>query len=151
MISRRCIPQPCPLACAKGKINGRVAARDHIHDGACDLVQRYVIYTELPCEVGNIAYVFLVGFWCKKGFKLPFSIMHLTDVAQLLEGCNTPAHNWSLTWSIVDFLHADLARIASVNDTLIIFDGEELPFIIKNGPVFLDEAIDLVLYACVEV
>ncbi len=51
----------------------------------------------------------------------------------------------------MDFLHADRARIASVDDTLVIFDGHKLPFIVKNGPVFLDEAINLVSYACVEV
>ncbi len=115
------------------------------HDLARDLVQRYVIYTEPPHKVVDIADMFLVGFWCKKGFKQPFTIMDLT-----LEGCNALAHNWSLVWPIMDFLHADWARPASVNNTLVIFDGDELPFILKNGPVFLDEAIDLVPYARVE-
>ncbi len=96
MVSRRCIPQPYLLPRAKGKINHRVAAWDHIHDGVRDLVRRYVIYTEPPHKFGDIADVFLVGFWCKKGFKLPFFDVHLTDVAQLFVGCNTPAHNWSL-------------------------------------------------------
>ena len=112
------------------------------HDLVRDLVQRYVIYTEPPHKVVDIADMFLVGFQCKKGFKQPFAVVDLTNMAQLLEGCNALAHNWSLAWPIVDFLHADWARLASVDNTLVIFEGDKLPFIVKNGPVFLDEAID---------
>ncbi len=56
------------------------------HDGARDLVQRYVIYTEPPHKVRDIADVFLVESGRKKGFKQPFAIVDLTDMAQLLEG-----------------------------------------------------------------
>ncbi len=53
-------------------------------------------------------------------------------------------------WSILDFLNADWARRTSVDDTLVIFDGDELPLIVENGPVFLDEAINFILHTCVE-
>ncbi len=117
------------------------------HDLARDLVQRYVIYTELPHKVIDIADMYLVGFWCKKGFKQPLAVVDLTDMAQLLEDCNALVHNWSLAWPIVDFLHADWVHLASVDNTLVISDGYELPFIVKNRLVFLDEVIDLVPYA----
>ena len=47
----------------------------------------------------------------------------------------------------MDLLDADWARIASVNDALVILDGNKLSSIVKNGPVFLDQLIDLVLDA----
>ncbi len=51
----------------------------------------------------------------------------------------------------MDLLDADWACIASVDDALVILDGKELSSIVKNGPVFLDQSIDLVLDARVEV
>ncbi len=50
----------------------------------------------------------------------------------------------------MDFLNADWARCTSFDDALVIFDGDELPFIVENGPVFLDEAIDLILHIYVK-
>ena len=50
----------------------------------------------------------------------------------------------------MDLLNADWARRTSVNDTLVIFDGDELPFIVENGPVFLDEAINFISHIYVE-
>jgi hypothetical protein len=50
----------------------------------------------------------------------------------------------------LDFLHADWAHFSCVDDTLVIFDGDKLPFIVKKGSVFLDESINMVLHALVE-
>ena len=50
----------------------------------------------------------------------------------------------------IGFLNADWARRTSVDDTLVIFDGDELPFIVEIGPVFLDEVINFILHTCVK-
>ena len=50
----------------------------------------------------------------------------------------------------MDFLNADWACRTSVDDALVIFDGDELPFIVENRPVFLDEAINFILHTYVE-
>lgn len=150
MISGGCIPQPYPLPRAKSKVNSGVAACDGVNNRACDLVQRDVVDTEPPHEVGNIADMFLVGFRRKKSLEHPFAVVHLTDVTQFCEGRNTFAHNRSLAWSILYLFNADGASRTSVDDTLVILDGDELPFIVENQPVFLDKAIDLILHTRVE-
>ncbi len=94
--------------------------------------------------------MFLVGFRCEKSLEHPFAVVHLTDVTQFHESRNAFSHNRSLAWSVLDFLNADWARCTSVDDTLVIFDGNELPFIVENRPVFLDEAINFILHTRVE-
>ena len=71
--------------------------------------------------------------------------MNLTDATQFCKSRNAFSHNRSLARSVLDFLNADWARHTSVDDTLVIFDGDELPFIVKNGPVFLDEVINFMV------
>jgi len=50
----------------------------------------------------------------------------------------------------LDLLNANWARRTSVDDTLVIFDGDELPFIVENRPVFLDKAINFILHIYVK-
>ncbi len=116
-----------------------------------DLVQRNIINAKLPYKVSNIADVFLIGFWRKEGFKLPLAVMHLTDVANFFQCHNTLAHNMSLVRPVVDLFNADRAHSASVNNAPVILDGDKLSFIDKNGPIFLEQSIDLLLNTCREV
>jgi hypothetical protein len=139
------------LTVAKIKVDCRIALRFQIYNGARDLVQQNIINAKLPYKVSNIADVFLMGFWCKEGFQLPLAIVHLTDVANFLQHHDTLAHNRSLARPIVDLFNADGAHSASVDNALVILDGDKLSFIVKNGPIFLEQLIDLLLNTCGEV
>jgi hypothetical protein len=145
VVSRWCIPQPYPLTVAKSKVDCRIAAQYRIYNGVRDLVQRNIIEAKLPYKVSNIADVFLMGFWCKEGFKLPLAVVHLMDVANFFQRRNTLAHNRSLARPVVDLFNADTVRSASVNNALVILDGDKLSFIVKNEPIFLEQLIDLLL------
>ncbi len=96
-------------------------------------------------KVSNIADVFLMVFWRKEGFKLLLPIVHLTDVANFFQCRFTLAHNRSLAVPIVDLFNTDRARSASVDNALVILDGSKLSFIVENGPIFLEQSIDLLL------
>ncbi len=82
---------------------------------------------------------------------MPFAVVHLMDVANLFQCRNALVHNRSFVRAVVDFFYADRARTASVNDALVILDGNELSFIVKNRPVFLEQTVDLLLNVCGEV
>jgi hypothetical protein len=133
------------LTVTESKVDCRIAARYRIYNGARDLVQWNVINEKSPYKVSDIAGVFLMGFWCKEGFKLPLAVVHLTDVANLFQCRNTLAHNRSLACPIVDLFNADRVRSASVDNALVILDGDTLSFIVKNRPIFLEQLIDLLL------
>ncbi len=145
VVSQWCIPQPYPLTVAKSKVDCRIASGYQIYDGARDLVQRNIINAKSPYKVSNISDVFLMGFWRKEGFKLPLAVVHLTDVANFFQRRNTLAHNRSLVRLVVDLFNADRACSASVDNALVILDGDKLSFIVKNGPIFLEQLIDLLL------
>jgi hypothetical protein len=145
VVSRWCIPQPYPLTVAKSKVDCRIAVGYLIYDGARDLVQRNIINAKSPCKVSNIADVFLMGFWREEGFKLPLAVVHLTDVANFFQRWNTLAHNGYLARPVVDLFNADRACSASVDNALVILDRNKLSFIVKNGPIFLEQSIDLLL------
>ena len=51
---------------------------------------------------------------------------------------------YHLAWAIVDLLYADGTGGASVDDALVVLDGNELSFGIKNGPIALDKVIHLI-------
>ncbi len=51
----------------------------------------------------------------------------------------------------MDLFNADRAHSASVNNALVILDRDKLSFIVKNGPIFLEQSIDLLLNMCGEV
>ena len=73
------------------------------------------------------------------------------DMAKFCKRRDTLAHNWYLAWAIVDLLDADGMGVASVDDTLVVLDGNELSFVVKNGPIALDEAIHLIPDSAIEV
>ena len=72
-------------------------------------------------------------------------------MVKFFERHNTLAHNWYLTWAIVDLLDADGIVGVSVDDALVVLDGNELSFVVENGPLALDEEIHLILDSAIEV
>ena len=72
-------------------------------------------------------------------------------MVNFFERHNTLAHNWYLTWAIVDLLDADGTGGASVDDALVVLDWNELSFVVENGPRALDEAIHLIPDSAIEV
>jgi hypothetical protein len=85
----------------------------------------------------------LVGFWCKEGFEKPLATVDLAGVAKLCEGCNALPHDRDLAGAIVDLFNADGLGGARVNYARIILDWDELTFVIKDAPVLVKKAIDL--------
>jgi hypothetical protein len=64
------------------------------------------------------------------------------DVTNFLEGSNAFTHNWHLARTIVDFLNGNRMHRASVDGARVVPDWNELPFIVKYRPIFLDDMID---------
>jgi len=115
------------------------------------LIQRDIINTKAPHEIKDIADVFLMRFGSEEGFEQPLAIVDLMDMAKFCERRNTLAHNWYLVRAIVDLLLADGMGGASVDDALVVLDGNELSFVVKNGPIALDEAIHLIPDSAIKV
>ena len=51
----------------------------------------------------------------------------------------------------MDLLDADGIAGVSVDDALVVLDGNELSFVVENGPLALDEEIHLILDSAIEV
>ena len=128
-------------------MDSRIATRDWIRNDACDLVKRDEINTESPNEVLDVGDVLLMRFWCEQGFEEPGSIMDLANVAELFEFSNAITHDGDFTRAVVDLPDGDWSGIASINDTLVIFDGDEQALIVEHRPILLDEGEDLRLDA----
>ena len=77
--------------------------------------------------------------------------MNLAYVPEFLESSNTAVHNRYLTGSIMDLFNGNRPGIASVDDTLIIFDRYKLSCQTKYRPIFLDESINFVSLPRLEV
>ena len=150
MVSRWCVKQPQELTIPKFDKDSGVAAWNWVGDNASHRVQRLVVYTEAPDKFVDVADMFLMRFGGQNALKKPAPVVNLRDVAHLLEASDCLAHDREFLGAISNILDGDGRCITSVDDALVIFDGDELPFIVKNRPVFLDEAINLILHTRVE-
>ncbi len=72
-------------------------------------------------------------------------------MAELCKQRNALAHDWYFAQAIVDLLDADGMEGASVDDTLVVLDGNQLALVIKDGRIVLDEAIHLIVNSAIEV
>ena len=68
------------------------------------------------------------------------------DVPNLCQGGNCLAHDGCFFWAVHDTLDGNRWRVPSVNDALIIFDGDEDSIFVKDGPLFGDQIVDTVAY-----
>ena len=91
-----------------------------------------------------------MGFWSKEGFEKPLSFVDGADLPKIKELGDGLAHDWHLPWSIMDLLNGDRRGVASVNDTLIVLDGDEQASVVEDGPVALDEDVDLLAHRGLE-
>jgi hypothetical protein len=92
--------------------------------------------------------VWLRGQEC---FEEPPGIVDLADVAKLCKQCNTLAHDGDFARSIVNLFDADGASITCVNQAGAVFNWDKLPLAIKNGPLLLQQLINLIANGGVEV
>ena len=86
--------------------------------------------------------MFLMRFRGKEGLELPFAVMDLVNVAKQFEGGDTLAHDRNLPWAVMNLLDRNESCFTCINDTAVILDRDELAFVLKDRPVFLNEAVD---------
>ena len=84
---------------------GRIAPGYGVWNDACDLIQGDIVDAEAPNEVLDVRDAFLMGLWRKESFELPFAIVDLPDVAELLECGNGFDHDRDFAWTVMDLLH----------------------------------------------
>ena len=114
------------------------------------MIERDVIYAKSPDEVINVGDMFLMGFRGKESFELPLAVMDLANMTELFEGGDAFAHDRNLTWSVMNFLDRNGSCCTCVDDTAVVLDRDELAFVVKDRPVFLNEAVDRRLERWVE-
>jgi hypothetical protein len=68
--------------------------------------------------------------------------MDLANVTKLFKGGNAFAHDWNFPWTIMNFLDCNGFGITCINDTAVVLDRDKLTLVVKDRPVFLNEAID---------
>jgi hypothetical protein len=142
MIALWSIPHPVPEDRAKGEVDCGVATGDDVCNYSCDLIERDVIDTKLPDKVFDVGDMFLMRFWGKEGLELPFVVMDLVNVVKHFEGGDARMHDRNLPWAIMNLLDRNGSCVTCIDDTAVILDRDELAFVIKDRPVFLNEAVD---------
>jgi hypothetical protein len=110
-----------------------------------------IFNTNKPDKLINVADVLLVWLRGQECFEEPPTIMDLADVAKLCKQRDTLAHDGDFARSIVDLLDADGASITCVDQAGVVFNWDKLPLVIKNGPVLLQQLINLIVNGRVEV
>jgi hypothetical protein len=119
-----------------------VAAGDDVRNYLCDLIERDVIDANSPDEVFDVGDMFLMRFQGKEGLELPFAIMDLANVAKRFEGGDAFVHGRNLPWAVMNLLDCNGSCFTCINDTAVVLGRDELAFVVKDRPVFLNEAID---------
>ena len=127
-----------------------VATGDDICDYSCDLIERDVIDAKSPDEVFDVGDMFLMRFWGRENLELPLAIMDLVNVAKCFEGGDAFAHDRILLWAIMNLLDRNGSCCTCIDDTAVVLDRDELAFVVKDRPVFLNEAVDRCLERWVE-
>ena len=141
----RGIKHPHPFPHAKFLGYGGVAPRDWIRDDPCDGVEWGVVDAEPPDELVNMADMLLMGLRREDGFEEPTPIVYLAYVANLFQSSDGFAHDRKFLGAVHDLFHRDGVGVASVDDTFVVFDGDENATVIENRPVLDDQRVDLLL------
>jgi hypothetical protein len=142
MIALWCVPHPVPEGHAEGKVDCGVATGDDVCVYSCDLIERDVIDAKSPYKVINIGDMFLMRFWGKESLELPLAVMDLVNVTKHFKGGDAFAHDWNFPWTIMYLLDRNGSCCTRINDTAVVLDRDELAFVVKDRPVFLNEAVD---------
>ncbi len=142
MIALRSIPHPVPEGRAEGEVDCGIAMEDDIRNYSCDLIERDVIYAKSPDEVFNVGDMFLMRFRGKESLELPFAVVDLANVAERFQCGDAFAHDRNLPWPVMNLLDRNGSCCTSIDDTAVVLDRDELAFVVKDRPVFLNEAVD---------
>jgi hypothetical protein len=148
MIALWSVPHPVPEGRAKGEVDCGVAAGGDVCNHSCHLIEMDVVDAKSPDEVLDICDMFLMRFWGKDSLELPFAVMDLANVTKLFKGGDAFAHDGNLPWTVMNLL--DCNGCTRIDDTAVVFDWDELAFVVKDRPVFLNEAVDCCLERWVE-
>ena len=142
MIALWSIPHPVPEGHAEGKVDCGIATGDDICNYSCDLIERDVIYAESPDEVVDVGDMFLMRFRGKESLELPLAVVDLANVAECFECGNAFAHDRNLPWPVMNLLDRNGSCCTCIDYTAVVLDRDELAFVVKDRPVFLNEAVD---------
>ncbi len=150
MIALGIIPHPVPEGHAKGKVDCGITTRDDICNYSCDLIERDVIYAISPDEVIDVGDVFLMRFRDKESLELPLAVVDLANVAERFKCGDAFAHDRNLPWPVMNLLDRNGSCCTCIDDTAVVLDRDELAFVLKDRPVFLNEAVDRCLERWIE-
>ena len=107
------------------------------------MIKRDVVNAKTPNELVDVAYVLLMGLRREQCFEKPLPVVDLANLSHFLEGGDALFHNWNFPWPVPYILNSDRCGRASVDETLVLLDGDERPTIVEYTPVFLDESSEL--------
>ena len=127
-----------------------IATGDDICNYLCDLIERDVIYAKSPDEVFDFGDMFLMRFRGKESLELPLAVVDLANVAEHFECGDAFAHDRNLPWPVMNLLDRNGSCRTCIDDTAIVLDRDELAFVVKDRPVFLNEAVDCRLERWIE-
>ena len=150
MIALWSVPHPVPEGRAEGEVDCGVTTGDDVCDYLCDLIERDVIDAKSPNEVFDVGDMFLMRFQGKGSLELPLAVMDLVNVAKRFKGGDAFAHDRNLPWAIMNLLDRNGSCCTCIDDTAVVLDRDELAFVVKDRPVFLNEAVDRHLERWVE-
>ena len=132
-------PHPKSFTCI---FNSIVAVGDWVGNEAGDLIQRNIVGPKAPDEIFYVLDVFLMGLGGKDGLKQPLAIMDLENLSHLLEGSDTLHHDWYFLLAVANLLNSNGGSSSSVENTLMVLDGDKSTMLIKHTPEFLDRGCE---------
>ena len=68
--------------------------------------------------------------------------MDLANLSHLLKGGNTFQHDWYFLLAIANLLNGNGGSTSSVNNTLVVSDGDKSTTLNKNAAVFFDQGCE---------
>ena len=104
-----------------------------------DLIQRDIVDTKAPDKIVNVLDMLLVELGGEESFKRPLIIMDWANLSHLLKGSDTRLHDWYFPLAIVNLLSGYGGSTSSVDNALIVSDGDKSTMLIKHTPVFFDQ------------
>jgi hypothetical protein len=138
MVTHDCGVKP-HLKTPKRIFHGIVAVGDWVGNKADGLVQGNTVDAKMPDKVFDIVDMFLMGLGGKDGFEKPLAIMDLMNLSHLCEGGNALSRDWDFPWAVMNLLNSNWGCASSVDDTLVVPDGNKGATLIKHSPVFFNQ------------
>ena len=94
--------------------------------------------------------MFLMRFRGKESLELPLAVVDLANVAECFECGNAFAHDRNLPWPVMNLLDRNGSCCTCIDYTAVVLDRDELAFVVKDRPVFLNEAVHRCLERWIE-